>query len=189
MTSESSALSLFLKDLYHIKPLEPAEEVALCAKIKQHDEEALHKLVMHNLRFVVSVVKRMPVAQYGKLDLEDLISAGYEGMIKAAKKWEPQEGIRFVGFARPFIERGVVRCIENTANVIRLPANIGEDIRKLKYIERDLTQKLNRHPTLQEIADRMEVQPKRVHQLRSYMLREPESIEAINDNQIEGDEE
>lgn len=189
MSNESSALSLFLKDLYHVKPLTLEEETTLAASIRQGDEDALHKLVTHNLRFVVSVVKNMTLAQYGKIDLEDLIAAGYEGMMKAATKWEPQEGIKFVGFARPFIERSVVRCIENTANIIRLPVNIGEDIRRMKYTERDMTQKLNRHPTLEEIAERMEVQPKRIHQLRNYMLREPESIEEMNDNHLEGEDE
>jgi len=189
MTNESSALSLFLKDLYRVKPLSIEQEVALAARIKNGDYLATCTLVTHNLRFVVSVVKKMTLVQYGKIDLEDLIAAGYEGMMKAATKWEPQDGIKFVGFARPFIERSVVRCIENTANIIRLPVNIGEDIRRMKYTERDMTQKLNRHPTLEEIATKMGVQPKRVHQLRNYMLREPESIDAINDNQIEGEEE
>ena len=67
-----------------------------------------------------------------------LSSAGYEGMITASKRWEPQEGIRFIGFAKPFIERSVMRCVENTGNIIRLPVNVSEEIRKLKYHERIL---------------------------------------------------
>lgn len=185
MNTEKSSLTMFLAELYNIEPLELSEEHALAPRIKDGDWHATEKLITHNLRYVVSLVKRLPTWQYGRVDLEDLISAGYEGMMTASARWEPQEGIRFIGFAKPFIERSVMRCVENTANIIRLPVNVSEEIRKLKYHERILMHELNRQPTAKELAEKLNIAEMRVHQLRGYLLREPKSLDAINTEHLE----
>ena len=189
MSTDKTALSMFLKDLYNVEPLSIEREVELSEQIRGGDLEAIDELVTHNLRYVVSLVKNTPASQYGRVDLEDLIAAGYESMIKAAEKWIPQKGIKFIGYAKPYIDRAVMRCIENTANIIRLPVNIGEDIRRLKYNERMLLQKLGRQPTVQELADELGIESKRVHELRGYLLREPKSLDAINSEHVEPEEE
>jgi len=187
LNTETSSLTMFLSELYDIEPLELAVEHALAPKIQNGDYNAMDKLVTHNLRYVVALVKKLPTWQYGRVDLEDLISAGYEGMMTASKRWVPQEGIRFIGFAKPFIERSVMRCVENTGNIIRLPVNVSEEIRKLKYHERILMHELNRQPTVNELAEKVGVTDMRIHQLRGYLLREPKSLDAINTEHLETD--
>ena len=187
MNNERNSLSLFLSELYNIEPLSIAEEHALAPKIKAGDIDALDRIITHNLRYVISLVKKLPTWTYGRVDIEDLVSAGYEGMITASKRWEPQEGIRFIGFAKPFIERSVMRCVENTGNIIRLPVNVSEEIRKLKYHERILMQEVGRQPSVSELAQRLDIPEMRVHQLRGYLQREPKSLDAINTEHLETD--
>lgn len=189
MSNERNSLSMFLAQLYSINPLTVAEEHALAPKVQAGDPNAIDKLITHNLRYVVSLVKRLPTWTYGRVDIEDLVSAGYEGMLVASKRWEPKEGIRFIGFAKPFIERSVMRCVENTANLIRLPVNVSEEIRKMKYHERILMQEVGRQPTVHELAERLGVETMRIHQLRGFIQREPKSLDAINTEHLEMDGE
>ena len=189
MSNERNSLSMFLAELYSINPLTVAEEHLLAPKVRDGDPRATEKLITHNLRYVVSLVKKLPTWTYGRVDIEDLVSAGYEGMLVASKRWEPQEGIRFIGFAKPFIERSVMRCVENTANLIRLPVNVGEEIRKMKYHERVLMQEVGRQPTVQELADRLGIETMRLHQLRGYIQREPKSLDSLNQEHLDNDGE
>ena len=187
MNNDRNSLSMFLAELYNVEPLTIPEEHALAPRIQQGDLDAIDTLITHNLRYVVSLVKKLPTWTYGRVDIEDLVSAGYEGLLTASKRWEPQEGIRFIGFAKPFIERSVMRCVENTGNIIRLPVNVSEEIRKLKYHERILMQEVNRQPTAGELAQRLNIPEMRVHQLRGYLQREPKSLDAINTEHLETD--
>ena len=81
------------------------------------------------------------------------------------------------GYAKSFIEKGVRRELDNTANMIRLPVNIMEAVKKMNYNEKALSQVLGRKPKLSEIATMMGVDENRVRQLQSYLMREPVSIE------------
>lgn len=87
--------------------------------------------------------------------------------------------IKFSAFAKPFIERGVRRELDNTANIIRLPVNIMEGLKKMNYNERALSQVLGRKPTVQELATILGTTPNKIHQLRGYISREPISLDNI----------
>ena len=185
MEQEQSALSAFLRYLYAIKPLTMEEEVDLALRIQAGDIFAKNTLVERNLRFVPYVVKQTPSWVYGPANMEDLISAGYEAMMVAADKWKPQSGIRFVGFCRPFIERAIVRYVEKHGYVIRLPSNVHEQIRKVKYVETLLRQKLLRDPTLEEIAEKIGTSVKQIKKITSYMNVQPSSLDALNTEHLD----
>ena len=85
--------------------------------------------------------------------------------------------IRFSAFARPFIILGVRRELDNTSNIIRLPINIMEAIKKMNYNERALSQMLGREPTAKELATILNIPTERVHQLKGYIDREPVSLD------------
>ena len=170
-------LTDYLQSLYGIDILPVEEEHKLAYEIASGNTKALDKLIKHNLRFVVYVVRKMTAWKYSKVPLEDLLAMGNEQLTIAAKRWTPLNNARFATYAKSFIEKGVRRELDNTANMIRLPVNIMEAVKKMNYNEKALSQVLGRKPKLSEIATMMGVDENRVRQLQSYLMREPVSIE------------
>jgi DNA-directed RNA polymerase sigma subunit (sigma70/sigma32) len=156
------------------------EERDLGLRIAKGDSKALDKLVKHNLRFVPYVLKKGSYWQHGKTPVEDVIGIGNEMLIVAAKRWKPMGNIRFSAFARSFIIRGVQRELDNTSNIIRLPINIMEGIKRMNYNEQALAQVLGRKPTTQELATIMDVPASKIYQLKGYLSREPVSLDSLN---------
>lgn len=185
MRNDKNALSDYLRSLYDVKPLELAEEEALSGRIQEGDDLALEKLIKHNLRFVVSVIKDTPAWHHGNVPMEDLLAMGNEALLKAGKRWVPKNGARFATYAKNFILKDVRRGIDNYGNMIRIPVNVAEEIRKMKYTERILTQKLGREAKVGELADAMEVHESRIAKLRSYLIREPVSLDAYNQEKFQ----
>ena len=177
---ENDILSDYLKALYGIEPLAVEEEHELAKKIQAGDEHALEKLITHNLRFVVYVVRKMTAWNHGKVPVEDMVAMGNEALLTAGRRWVPKNNARFATYAKQFIEKGVRRDLDNTANIIRLPINIMEQVKKLNYTERSLSQVLGRKPKTSELATLMGVTEAKVHQLQGYISREPISLDYIN---------
>jgi RNA polymerase primary sigma factor len=177
---ENDILSDYLQSLYGIEPLSTEEEHELAKQIAEGDEDALEKLVRHNLRFVIYIVRNMTAWVHGKVPVEDMIAMGNEALFTAARRWVPTNNARFATFAKSFIEKGVRRDLDNTANIIRLPINIMEQIKKLNYTERSLMQVLGRKPTVPEIAKIMGVSENKIILLQGYISREPISLDNLN---------
>ena len=177
---DNDILSDYLQSLYGIEPLSVQQEHQLATLIQAGDEQALDKLVLHNLRFVVYVVRQMTAWNHGKVPVEDLVSMGNEALLISAKRWKPKNNARFATYAKPFIEKGVRRELDNTANLIRLPINIMEAIKRMTYQERALTQILGRKPKTNELAKVLGVPDKKISELQNLMAREPISIEHLN---------
>ena len=178
--NENDILSDYLQGLFGIEPLGTEEEHRLSALIQQGDEEALEKLVKHNLRFVPYVVCKMTAWNYGKLPPEDIIAIGNECLLEAGRKWIPTKGCRFTAYAKNFIVKGVTRELDNTSDIIRIPINIKEQIKKLNYAERSLTQVLGRKPKISELATVANMTESKIHRLKGYIAREPVSLDAIS---------
>ena len=182
-------MSNYLAQLYSVQPLPLAEEERLAGMIAAGDRAALDKLVRHNLRFVVSVVKETPAWHHGAVPFEDLIAMGNEALLKAARRWVPKNGARFATYAKPFIVKGVRRALDNEWSMIRVPVNIAEEIRRMKYSERVLLQELGRQPTDAELANKMRVHVSRIDELRSLISREPTSLESFNQEKFQEESE
>jgi len=185
LKNRKNALTDYLQSLYKIPTLTHDQEINLANKIAQGDEDALEKLVTHNLRFVVSVIKKMPNWSHSNMPMEDLLSFGNEALINAARTWKPMGKIRFASYAKKFIHFDVQRGVANTKNIIRLPVNITEEIRRTKYQERILSQELGRKPNERELADRLGVEPSRVAYINSILSKEPVSLEIFNSEHLE----
>ena len=188
MRTTRNSLSDYLKSLYAIHPLTHEEEIVLSQRIQQGDEYALEKLVTHNLRFVVSTIKQTPTWQHSTVPMEDLLGYGNEALIDAAKKWIPKNNARFVTYAKKFILRGVNRAVANTSNLIRLPVNWVEEIRRMKYAERLLTQEIGRTPSSRELADKMGVATKHINHIKTLLMKEPISLDVINNDHLRDNE-
>jgi len=187
LSDNFDTLNQYLQGLFGIEPLPVKEEHELARRIQAGDDKALEKLVKHNLRFVVYVLKQTSAWSHGSTPVDDLINIGNEQLVKAAKRWTPTNNARFATFAKSFILKGTRRELDNTTHMIRLPVNISEQIKKMNYLERTLGQVLGRKPKTSEVATMMGVGEDKVLQLQSYLTREPVSLDAINEEKQEED--
>lgn len=178
-------LTDYLQSLHGIPVLSTEEEYELAARISQGDQNALDRLVKHNLRFTVFVVRKLAAWNHSRVPQEDLIGLGNEGLFKAARNWNPTNGAKFATYAKPFILRGVERGLDNTENLVRIPIKVREEIRKMTYTERALTHTLGRTPNINELAEILDKDPKRISQLKFFLAQEPSSLDAINNDKIE----
>jgi DNA-directed RNA polymerase sigma subunit (sigma70/sigma32) len=186
VVKENDLLSDYLQSLYGIELLPVEEEHRLAGLIAKGDTQALEKLVTHNLRFVVHIVRQMTAWQYGKVPIEDMIGMGNESLFRAARQWTPTNNARFATFANSFIRMDVRRDLDNTANLIRLPINVMEEIKRLNYHTKSLTQLLCRTPTVAELAEKMGVEDAKIYEIQNNINKEPISINNLKqENNIE----
>lgn len=187
--TDNDVLSDYLKSLYGIEPLSTEEEHELAKHIQNGDKVALNKLITHNLRFVVYLVRQMTAWNHGSASIEDIVAIGNEALLTAAMRWKPKNNSKFATYAKPFIIKGVRRELDNTSNMIRLPINIMEAIKRLKYNERTLIQILGREPKNSELAKIMNMKEQKIAELKNYLAREPISIEHLNTERLSDDTE
>ena len=146
---ESKSLDQYFLEIGKVYLLTAEEEVELAIKIRNGDEEAKDKLVLANLRFVISVAK---MYQNQGLSLGDLINEGNVGLIKAAKRFDETRGFKFISYAVWWIRQGIMSAIADQSRVVRLPLNRVGNLTKLSKASRDLEQEYERKPTTEELA-------------------------------------
>jgi len=151
---DGASLDRYLADIGKEGLISAEEEVELARRIKQGDQEALAKLTKTNLRFVVSVAKQY---QNQGLGLQDLINEGNLGLIKAAQRFDETRGFKFISFAVWWIRQAIHQAIADQSRIVRLPQNQVGTINKLKKEIAKLEQKLERIPTIEEIANVMDL--------------------------------
>jgi RNA polymerase primary sigma factor len=150
VTEHNPVLDRYLAEIGRYDLLSIDEEVLLSAKARSGDTAALHRLVNANLRFVVSVAKKY---QNVGLPLQDLISEGNRGLIKAAGLFNASRGFKFISFAVWWIRQSIMQAIDEKRRVMRLPLNVIVGINNIHKAESELEQRLERQPTLEEVAE------------------------------------
>lgn len=122
---EDSALNRYLDEIGKEALLSDAEERELSSKILNGDQRALSKLVEANLRFVVSIARQYK----GKgVAMEDLVSEGNFGLMKAASKFDASKGVRFVNFAVVYVRQQMERAIDQQAGLYKVPKNVKDEV-------------------------------------------------------------
>lgn len=147
---ESASLDKYLQEIGHEKMISVEEEVQLAQKIRQGDRKALETLTKANLRFVVSVAKQY---QNQGLSLPDLINEGNLGLIKAAQKFDETRGFKFISYAVWWIRQSILQAIAEQSRIVRLPLNQVSSVNKVNRILSKFEQKHERRPSIDEIAD------------------------------------
>ena len=113
-------------------------------------EDATTEFINANLRLVVSVARKY---QWSGLPLGDLIQEGNLGLIHAVEKFDWRKGFKFSTYATWWIRQSIGRAVENTAHTVRVPAHVGDEIRRARRLQAELEGRLGRPPTLAELAE------------------------------------
>lgn len=148
------ALDKYLSDISKCGMITIAEEVNLAQRIREGDQVALEKLVLANLRFVVSVAKQYQ--NYG-MTLTDLINEGNVGLIKAASRFDEKKGFKFISYAVWWIRQSIIQSIGDNSRMVRLPLNRLSAINKIRKQSGVLEQLLEREASVEEIAHSLEL--------------------------------
>src|SRR5262245_59286182 len=145
---EEGSLDQYLREISKYPLINREEETVLAIRIKQHEAEALDKLVRSNLRFVVSVAKKY---QNQGVSLSDLINEGNLGLIRAAHKFDETKGIKFISYAVWWIRQAILQALAEQSRIVRVPLNRAGTLHRIGKRANALLQELGREPTVQEI--------------------------------------
>ena len=163
-SATTDALQLFLNEAARYPLLTAPEEVELAKGVERGDKEAKDLMINSNLRLVVSIAKKY---QGHGLSLLDLIQEGIIGLIRAVEKFDWRRGYKFSTYATWWIRQAVQRGVANKARTIRIPVHIVERQQKIARAERELTAKLERAPTDQEVSKSSKLPLKQVREVRN----------------------
>ena len=158
-------LSTYFNDIQNIRRLTKREEQILSEKIQKGDEQALNKLVYHNLRFVVNIAKNY---RNSNIPFADIISEGNLGLIRAAHKFDSTKGVKFISYAVWWIKNSINECIEKynrdneTLSYDDYTINKCTDLdHKFEQINEDFEEKIN---NIQSRKDAIESLMKCLHE-------------------------
>jgi RNA polymerase primary sigma factor len=156
-----------------LESLDFATRRKLQRKVRDGDR-ARQQLIQANLRLVVSIAKRY----VGRgMQLLDLIQEGNLGLMRAVQKFDHSKGFKFSTYATWWIRQAISRAIADQARTIRIPVHMVETINRVRRTQRDMLQRLEREPTIEELATEVDLSPERVREILRISL-DPVSLEA-----------
>lgn len=170
---ENQSLDKYLQEIGKVDLITTEMEVELSRRIREGDALALEKMTKANLRFVVSVAKQY---QNHGLSLNDLINEGNVGLIKAASRFDETRGFKFISYAVWWIRQSILQALAEQSRVVRLPMNRVGSISKIARTFSRLEQELQREPSVQELADSLNI-----------TVEEVESSMSVADRQVSVD--
>jgi RNA polymerase primary sigma factor len=146
----ATAFDQYLLDIQKLPLItDPAEERRLARLAQNGDETAAERLVTANLRFVISYVKKY---QGHGLDLSELVAIGNEGLLKAVRKFDPDQGVKFISYAVWWVRQAVLKALAEQTRSVRIPLNQNSQLIRLSRAETVLSQVLRRDPSDDEVA-------------------------------------
>ena len=147
--ADRDLLDQYLFEVSKTPLLKPPEEIALAKKVRDGDQEAMQELAKRNLRFVISVAKKY---QNRGLPLTDLIGEGNVGLLTAARKFDPDQGVKFISYAVWWIRQAILASLARQGRTVRVPLNRTADLSKIVRTAEALRQELRREPTPEEVS-------------------------------------
>lgn len=158
----------YLKEIRKSPLLTFDEEQELAKRIVKGDEAARQKMIESNLRLVVNIGKRY--INRG-LPFSDIIEEGNLGLMKAVEKFKYEKGFKFSTYASWWIRQSIERAIINQTRTIRLPVHIAESINSFMSVLGPLIQDLGREPSVEEVAEKMNVEVEEVRKIRQIIRK------------------
>jgi RNA polymerase primary sigma factor len=166
-------LKLYVRQIGDGRLLTPSEERELARRKDAGDEAAKRRLIESNLRLVMSITRNYTRAD---VPLLDLIQEGNLGLIRAVEKFDYRMGFKLSTYATWWIKQAISRALAEQGRTIRLPVHVADQVRRVTKTRRLLGQKLNRDPSLTEIAVEIGFTPERVQELID-LVQDPISLE------------
>jgi RNA polymerase primary sigma factor len=162
-TPPSGAFDQYLQDIQKLPLIENAEEERrLARRARAGEQDAAERLVTSNLRFVISYVKKY---QGHGLDLSELVAIGNEGLLKAVKKFDPDQGVKFISYAVWWVRQAILHSLSEHSRVFRLPQKLSGQASKVRQAREKLKGELERMPTIEELAQRTQLRREEVEAL------------------------
>ncbi len=171
--SADDPLKLYVRQIGDGRLLTPTEERTLARLKDEGDERAKRKLIESNLRLVMSITRNYTRAD---VPLLDLIQEGNLGLIRAVEKFDYKLGFKLSTYATWWIKQAISRALAEQGRTIRLPVHVADQVRRVTKARRLLGQKLNRDPSIDEIALEIGVTPERVQELID-LVQDPVSLD------------
>jgi RNA polymerase primary sigma factor len=147
--ADGDILDQYLFEVARTPLLTVAQEIAVAKRVRNGDEDAMRELVTRNLRFVISVAKKY---QNRGMPLTDLIGEGNLGLMTAARKFDPEQGVKFISYAVWWIRQSILASLARQGRVVRVPLNRTADLSRIIRAAEALRQEFRRDPTPEELA-------------------------------------
>ncbi len=147
--ADRDILDQYLYEVSKTPLLTAQQEIAIAKRVRAGDEEAMQELVKRNLRFVISVAKKY---QNRGLALTDLIGEGNVGLLTAARKFDPDQGVKFISYAVWWIRQAILASLARQGRTVRVPLNRTADLSRIVRSAETLRQELRREPTPEELS-------------------------------------
>lgn len=177
---EQSALDQYLRDVSRHELISPEREKELGARAQQGDQDAIQELARANLRFVISVAKKY---QNRGVSLTDLIQEGNVGLVTAARKFDPEQGVKFISYAVWWIRQAILASLANHGRAVRVPLNRASDLARIFREKERLKQEKGREPTTDELAEATHLTPELVESLQTLNAAEIRLDAPIGDSE------
>ncbi len=177
---EQSALDQYLRDVSRHELITPDQEKELGARAQKGDEDAIQELARANLRFVISVAKKY---QNRGVSLTDLIQEGNVGLVTAARKFDPDQGVKFISYAVWWIRQAILASLANQGRAVRVPLNRASDLARIFREKERLKQELRREPSAEELSEATDLTPELVESLQTLNAAEIRLDAPIGDSE------
>jgi len=161
-----SGLSTYLAEISKIPLLTTSEEIRLAKRAQAGDPEARYKLIVSNLRLVVSIAKKY--LYYG-LPLQDLLEEGNLGLMKAVERYDPNRGCKFSTYATWWIRQAITRSLSNHGRTVRIPVYVTDNVARYKKTVEELYIRSGRRPDPEEVAREMGIKVAEARRLHSFV--------------------
>ncbi|MBN1552761.1 RNA polymerase sigma factor RpoD/SigA [bacterium] len=178
---DQNSLSKYLQEINKYRMFDKEEEAEIARRIQEGDESAIQELVKANLRFVVSIAKKYLGSG---MPLEDLINEGTIGLIEAAKRFNPERGVKFITYAVWWVRQAILYAISAKSGIVKLPQSQANLLSSINKRIQTLTQELGHEPTITELSDSMGIPENEIENLLR-TTRASLPIEPHSDNEDE----
>ncbi|MBI5093867.1 MAG: RNA polymerase sigma factor RpoD/SigA [Candidatus Hydrogenedentes bacterium] len=185
MDTRENGLSTYLAEISKIPLLSTSEEIRLAKKAQTGDGEARRKLIVSNLRLVVSIAKKY--LYYG-LPLLDLIEEGNLGLMKAVERYDPDRGCKFSTYATWWIRQAITRSLSNHGRTVRIPVYVTDNVARYKKTSQELYIRTGKTPGPEEVAEAMGIKLAEARKLQEFVedVSPLDNMQSANDDDGRG---